>query len=175
VTKIHGVLTEARTFHYGNENRLEKITAADGTAIADYRHDSAGNRIQKVTPAGTTYYTFDERNLMVSCQDGNQLVAMAYDGEGRRVAQTTNGAKRELVIDPSRRFYETIEERDASGNVVGTVMYGVERLMRLDAAGAATFYLADRLGSVRLLTDQAGQITESFDFDAFGTLRTPQP
>jgi YD repeat-containing protein len=34
--------------------------------VAAYFYDAAGNRIQKVTPTGNTYYSYDERNLLTA-------------------------------------------------------------------------------------------------------------
>jgi hypothetical protein len=42
------------------------------------------------------------------------------------------------------------------------------RFVRKPTTGTAQFYLHDRIGSVRLITDPAVNVTETLGYDAFG-------
>ena len=45
-------------------------------------------------------------------------------------------------------------------------------LARTDATGDTSWYLTDRLGSVRKVANAAGEVTGSLDYDPFGQPRT---
>jgi RHS repeat-associated protein len=165
-TKINNVTTEMRSYAYGNENRLLKVTDQTGATIAEYRYDSAGNRIQKISPAKTTNYSYNERNLMVSFNDGTNFGFFDYDGSGQRVAATTNGVRKVFVNDPSLTFYDAVQERDSNGAIITATMFGIAPLA--SAGTNVTLDLDDRLGTAQLLTDGAGSTLELLRYDAFG-------
>jgi RHS repeat-associated protein len=165
-TKVNNVVTEVRNYAYGNENRLLKATNQIGATVAEYRYDSAGNRIQKITPAKTTNYSYDERNLMVSYNDGTTFVTFEYDGNGQRVASTLNGIRKDFVNDTSLAYYDAVQERNGSGAVTGTTTFGQTRLA---SNGVQTsMQLDDRTGTSHILTDGTGAIVTALRYDAFG-------
>jgi RHS repeat-associated protein len=59
------------------------------------------------------------------------------------------------------------------GAVTRTYAYGLERIsenQQISAAWTPSFYGYDGHGSVRQLTDATGAVTDTYDYDAFGTL-----
>jgi len=44
-----------------------------------------------------------------------------------------------------------------------------DRLLRKPTTGTTQFYLHDRIGSVRLITDPAVNVTETLGYDAYGS------
>ena len=165
-TKVNNAVTEVGNYTYGNENRLLNVTDQTGATVAEYRYDSAGNRIQKITPASTTNYGYDERNLLVSFADGGVVMNSAYDGDGHRIAKTVNGVTTTFVIDAARPAYESMQERNDVG-VVSSAIFGLARLDTV-AGNTPTFELMDRLGSVRLTADAVGAVSGTFEYEAYG-------
>lgn len=165
--EIGGVLQKLWTYHHGSENRLLFITDQSGAEVRRYVYDAAGNRKQKITPEGTTFYTYDERNLLTRVQTPTDTIRYTYNGLGHRVSKTFNGVLTQFIIDANRPIFETVQERNASG-ITNSYTYGLDRLLRKPATGNAEFYLHDRIGSVRHIANPSANVTESFSYDAFG-------
>jgi len=71
--------------------------------------------------------------------------------------------------------FDTILDLDASNAVATRRLFGAgfdEVLAKQDAAGNATRYDADKLGSVRTLFDNSGNTTASRDYSGFGAITT---
>ena len=78
---------------------------------------------------------------------------MLYDGDGNRVQQTVNG-----VVNHTYTYGHDLISQD-----------------KVDPATNswhATFYAYDGHGNVRFLTNESGQVTDTYVYDAFGTLIT---
>ena len=165
--ELGGNLQKLWTYTYGSENRLLFIKDHTGTEVRRYVYDTAGNRLQKITPEGTTFYAYDERNLLTSVRTETDTISYAYNGMGHRVRKSHNGTTTRFLIDPNRPIYETVQERSPSG-ITESYTYGLDRLIRKPTTGTAKFYLHDRIGSVRLVTDPSANVMETLGYDAFG-------
>lgn len=73
-------------FIYDNLNRLTKITYNSSTTPnVNYNYDANGNRISMIDGAGTTNYTYDELNRILSVQNpGPKTIGYRYDLDGNR-------------------------------------------------------------------------------------------
>jgi YD repeat-containing protein len=169
-TKTNNEITEIRSYAYGNENRLLTVTNQNGLPLTAYTYDPAGNRIQKVATNNTSFYTYDERNLMTSYVDKTNQIIYTYNGDAQRVSQTLNGALTTYVIDPSRSPFEALQERNSSGTVTVSYTFGATRLATWNGT-AATYELTDWLGSVRFVTDINRNVIQANNYDAFGASR----
>lgn len=167
-----GVLQEQKTYVYGDENRIEQIKDQSGSIMAEFRYDSAGNRIQKTTDQGTTHYGFDERNLLISVITESQHVTYEYNGDGQRVSKTVDGVKTNFVLDSNRNIYEVLQERDESNEIIRSFTYGRYRLSKYEGS-TNTFFFPDRIGSIRHTADASGNVLQSFDYDVFGMPLAP--
>jgi RHS repeat-associated protein len=105
-------------------------------------------------------------------------ITIVYDGDGNRVAQTAGGVTtRYLVDDRNPTGYAQVVEELVNGQVQRTYTYGHDLIsQRQLTAGIWTtsFYGYDSLGSVRLLTDGSGAVTDQYTYDAFGAAMTTQ-
>lgn len=162
-----GILQKLWTYTYGSENRLLFIKNHTGTEVRRYVYDTAGNRLQKITPEGTTFYAYDERNLLTSVRTATDTISYTYNGIGHRVGKSHNGITTRFIIDSNRPIYETVQERSPT-TITESFTYGLDRLLRKPTTATAQFYLHDRLGSVRLLADPAANVTDTIGYDAFG-------
>jgi len=69
--------------------------------------------------------------------------------------------------------YAQVVDELQGGTVARTYSYGLERISEtqtLNSALATSFYGYDGHGSVRQLTNAAGTVTDTYDYDAFGNL-----
>ncbi len=150
----------AGLFNYDANDRLSTDT-----------YDANGNTIAS---AGVNN-VYDFENHLIS----HGAVAMVYDGDGNRVAKTASGVTTRYLVDdlnPTGFAQVTVESIANSAGEQRHYVYGLERLSQrrvftLSGTPAETrFYGYDGHGSVRLLTDAAGAVTDTYDYDAFGNL-----
>ena len=157
----------------GNRQQLlvNGVTANSYTYDADDRlgadtYDADGNTIDSFGTANA----YDFENHMV--QHG--YVTIVYDGDGNRVLETAAGATTNYLVDAQNPTgYSQVVDELQSGTVTRTYSYGLERISQsqaLNSTWTPSFYGYDGHGSVRQLTNSAGVVTDSYDYDAFGNL-----
>ncbi|HEX7152041.1 MAG TPA: PKD domain-containing protein [Thermoanaerobaculia bacterium] len=119
-----------------------------------------------------TSYVYDFENRIVSVDNGR--VTFVYDGDGNRVSMTVGGVTTEYLVDDRNptRYAQVVEER-VGGTVQRVFTWGRGLLTqrRLDQGSWKTSYYGnDAHGSVRMLTDESGAVTDTYVYDAFGIL-----
>jgi RHS repeat-associated protein len=120
-----------------------------------FNYDTAGNLLKD--PANT--YTWNGESQLKSAAG----VTYTYDGDGNRV-QKSNGKLYwyGMSSDP-------LWESDASGNITFEyIFFGGKRVARRDSAGNVNYYIADHLGTSRLVTNGTGTILDDSDFYPYG-------
>jgi RHS repeat-associated protein len=132
-------------------------------------YDNNGN----TTAANGNSYQYDFENHLTSLNDGS--VTYVYDGDGNRVAKTVGGITTNYLVDTNNPTgYAQVLEELQGGVVVKSFTYGhdliSQRCTPINAGCAVSFYGYDGHGSVRLLTDATGAVTDTYDYDAFGNL-----
>ena len=165
-----------------------------------YTLDNVGNRLQlnstlaAIVPSGLLSYdandrvstdTFDANgNTTINSGQTNVYdfenhlvqrggVTVVYDGDGNRVKETVAGVTTSyLVADQNPTGYAQVLDELQNGAVSRTYSYGLSLIsQKLIANGQGPFFYGyDGHGSVRFLTDSTGAITDTYDYDAFGTL-----
>ena len=81
----------------------------------------------------------------------------------------TDGVPMKYVVDKNRRHTQVLEERDGDGHLVAAYVYGDDLISRR-RGGSVLYYHYDGLGSVTALTDGAGNVTDTYVYEAFGGL-----
>ncbi|MEA2562211.1 MAG: hypothetical protein QOH06_3715 [Acidobacteriota bacterium] len=166
-------LSQAKTdgtalYSYDERDRL----LSDGSAT--YTWDDNGQLTSKSSMDGATYvWDLDGRLTQVLKADGT-VVKHAYDADGNRVRMEvtpTNGPPTvtDFLVDPSGELSHVVAEIDSLGNVAAYYVRGHDLLAVL-RPGVTRFFHADGLGSIRVLTDELGNITDTYTFSAFGEL-----
>jgi len=156
-------------------NRLERTSTLAPVATQTFSYD-ANDRIGVETydDNGNTLVTtegrdfgYDTDNRLVSADGG---VSFVYDGDGNRVARTVGGVTTGFLVDTlNPTGYSQVLEEIEGGAVVRRYTYGLDLVSQEQSSGVS-FYGYDGHGSVRLLTDGAGVVTDSYEYDAFGNL-----
>jgi RHS repeat-associated protein len=145
------------SFTYDADDRLNTET-----------YDANGNTL---TSGGKTF-TYDFENRLKSMTEGTVTVTLAYDADGNRVAKTVNGVTtRYLVDDLNPTGYAQVVEEVTAGAVTRQYTYGLQRIsqtQQIANAWTPAFYGYDGAGTVRLLTDNTGTVTDTYDYDAWG-------
>ena len=133
-------------------------------------YDQDGN----VTAANGKTFSYDSQNQMLSMNGG--AVQMLYDGDGNRVAKsvTSGGVTTTtyfLVDDLNPTGLPQVVDELTNGVVTRTYTYGLQRISEdqlVSNVWTPSFYSYDGMGSVRQLTNAAGAVTDTYEYDAFG-------
>ena len=142
------------------------MTQNDRLSVDTY--DANGNTL---TGSGSTF-TYDFENRIKTANGG--AVTIVYDGDGNRVAKTAGGVTtRYLVDDLNPTGFAQVVEEIVGGQVKRQYTYGnmlISQNQLINGVWTASYYGFDGHGSVRMLTDKEGVVTDTFDYDAFGNL-----
>ncbi len=99
----------------------------------------------------------------MSFSRGSTSATYRYDGTGLRVAKSVNGVNEAFVWDQSGTLPLLLQDGNTS------YLYGPGNSPIESIAGSQVRYLHhDQLGSVRSITDVAGQVTGTASFDVYG-------
>ena len=130
-----------------------------------FSYDANGSRTSRNVSGDLTTYVWNADNLLASVTTSQTAASYTYDGEGRRVATTTDGVMTEFDLDVAGQMELVLAEE--SSEATASYFYGAGLVSRETSEGT-TYYLTDALGSTRLLTDEAGEVTGESAYDAFG-------
>jgi RHS repeat-associated protein len=92
---------------------------------------------------------------------GTLTTTFTYDGDGNRVGKSANGQATDYLLDPVVPLPVVISDSAA------VYLYGLDIIAR-QQGGTWSYYQHDGLGSVRQLSDPAGQAVQSYAYDPFG-------
>jgi RHS repeat-associated protein len=93
----------------------------------------------------------------------------AYSGDGVRLAQMVNGVTTRYVNDVAARLPHVLQEKRVAAGTQTAYLYGMGMVAQSDS-GAWAYQHPDALGSVRQLSDAAGQVTLARSYTPFGAL-----
>jgi RHS repeat-associated protein len=160
-------------------NRKTRRSSLPGVAASAHEYD-ANDRLTTDTydaggntlASGGRTYEFDFEDRITSVDGG--AVRFVYNGDGQRVAKSVGGVTTEYLVDDNNPTgHAQVVEELQGGSVRRVYTYGhnlVSQRQLLGGAWSASFYGYDGSGNVRYLTDEAGAVTDTYDYDAFGAL-----
>jgi RHS repeat-associated protein len=141
---------------------------ADDRILSTESYDNDGNTI--VSGARTFKYDFENRLKSMN----NGAVTIQYDGDGNRMAKTVNGTTTKYLVDDlNPTGYAQVVEELVNGSVQRTYTYGLQRISQnqlVSGNWTASFFNYDGFGSVRMLTDATGAVTNTYDYDGWGNI-----
>ncbi len=135
-------------------------------------YDANGDTIA----TGGNTFAYNSWLKLVSMNGGQ--VTLAYNGLGQLVSKSTSsGTTQYLIDDLSPTGYPQVVEELQGGQVTRTYTYGLERISQLQPVNTngnntwtPSFYVYDGRGTVRMLANAAGAVTDTYAYDAFGNL-----
>jgi RHS repeat-associated protein len=142
--------------------------------VSTEQYDANGNTTR--TANGNTF-TYDSENHMTSMTGSGKVVTMKYDAFGNRVSKTVNGVTTLYLVedDVNPTGYPQVLEEVQNGAAVRTYTYGLQRISEnqvINSAWTPSFYGYDGFGTVRQLTNIAGTVTDTYEYDAYGNFFT---
>ena len=145
----------------GNANSATEVYYVDGAGTSKtFTFDANGN----LTSDGARSFEWDARNQLSAIVVGTQRTEFTYDGTQRRVRTVVLNDN--SVASDTRTvwcLFSLCEER--SGSVVRRIFSHAEQ-----NNSVATFVTTDHQGSIRDLTNSAGNLLQHVAFDAWGTM-----
>ncbi len=143
--------------------------SVDDTLLGE-TYDGNGN----VTATGGKTFSYDSQNELISANGG--AVTVEYDGFGNRVSKTVSGVTTKYLVDDlNPTGYPQVFDELTGSAVTRTYTYGLQRISEnqvIDNVWTPSFYGYDGFGTVRQLTNTAGAVTDTFEYDAFGNAIT---
>jgi RHS repeat-associated protein len=166
--------TITTTYQYDANDRLlkEKINGIDKVS---YTYDDNGNTLTKTEYGKTTESIWDDRDQLAgavikdSAGTVIQRVGYEYDSSGIRVGQNVDGAITKYLIDANLPYAQVLVEYRLSGLVLVSYTHGNDLIDQAQNE-VTSFYHVDGLGSTRALSDNAGNLIDTYNYQSFGEL-----
>jgi RHS repeat-associated protein len=135
-------------------------------------YDNNGN----TTFTGGKTLGYDSENHLISMTETGTTVSLKYDAFGNRVSKTVNGVTTQYLVEDDVNptgYPQVLDELTGpigSGVIQRTYSYGLQRISQDQyiSGWVLSYYQYDGGGSVRQLTNPVGEVTDSYDYDAFG-------
>ncbi len=140
------------SYQYDDANRLVDVNGVP------YTWDNNGNLLID----GVNAYAYDSANRLTALS-GQQAINYAYNGLGDRLQESVDGLTTTFRMDLNTGLTQALSDG------TDTYLYGLERIAQVN--GEAEYFLGDALGSVRQMTDEAGQVTYLRAYDPYGVVR----
>lgn len=146
-----------------------QITCTSDNRLATYNdqevsYDADGNMTCGPLNGQMTSYSFDSRNHLTAA--GNS--SYTYDAESNRTGVNINGEQYDYIINPHSTLSQVLV-RTAADNSQTFYVYGLG-LIGEEKQDNYQVYHYDLRGSTVKLTDAAGSVTDSFQYDVYGKL-----
>ena len=137
---------------------------------ADYSYDNNGNLLSKTGVPVNITNTYDGFNRLISSAAGETPVSLSYEynGDGLRTAKTAKGTRTDFIWDGDRLVCEI------SGESVTVYKYG-NRLFGFEKDGVKKYYNFNGHGDVTGIKDSSYSQIKSYEYDAFGVEKNPDP
>jgi len=169
---VNGVVT---SYTYDDDGRL----TADGAW--SYQYDAAGRLTRKTSATETLAYRYDGFGRLSAVDrtggTGPMAVRYEYDALGAVARRIVDGAAEAYLVDhaggPSTVIAEIDEATEAVTRNVFLPGPGHDRLGVRIKAGQRLYPVADPIGTVRWVADQAGNAVGELRYDAFGVEAQP--
>jgi RHS repeat-associated protein len=144
-------------YQYDVANQLTSVDAVS------YAYDENGNQIE----SGSDTFEWDHENRLTDTDINSVTGSYDYNGDGLRGSRTLGASTVSFVWDVGSSLPSVLQDSD--GN---TFVYGLDLISRTDDQDDQEYYLHDGLGSTTGLTDDQGSVTDTYQYDAFGTIRS---
>ena len=147
-------------------NAADQLVSENGVT---YTYDLNGSLTSKTDGGGTTTYAYDYDNRMIRVTSPTGTTTYAYDSDGNRVESASAAETVKYLIDTNRSLSQVLGEYKSDGTLIASYTYA-DDLISMTRGGQTYWYHFDGLGSTRMLTDESGTVTDTYDYDAFGNL-----
>ena len=120
------------------------------------------------------FYEYNGLNQLFRAMEEGKLIEYAYNAEGLRTNKTVNGVMTVHVWDGNNM----VAELDEKGSLIAKYIRGINLIAADNYNGSSTtrqYYVYNGHGDVVLLTNSSGSVTKTYEYDAFGVEKNPDP
>jgi RHS repeat-associated protein len=160
LTQTTGGLTTSYTY-----NDADQLTATTGAFVSSSTYDDNGNRTSVTYSSGTDTFDYDWNDRLTEATVGGSTVEYGYGPDNLRTSRTESSVTESYLWDRLTALPTMVS--DGTTNVV----HGPTGVANEITGSAASYPLADGLGSNRVWTNASGVATGSAEWDAWGNLR----
>lgn len=133
-------------------------------------HDASGN-LTSITVSDTAMkYRYNSDGQL---QDVNGKVSYRYDGDGKLIRRIYGKTETTYIPNPLSEYWQPLVIDNSSSGRTLVVWDGNAPLIMIQDGGKPEYMLHDHLGSVRLIVDDKGEVTQRIDYDPFGVMKDP--
>ena len=155
-----GSSTDART--HNDLNQIEEQVVGGDTWTFSY--DDNGNMTGKTDGTDTWTYSWNDENRLVRVQGpGSVDIAYSYDSMGRMLTRDDGGPD---ITQLTWHGWNCIKEVTGESETIYHIPEG--QILSLTRDGVTYQAHSDPLGSVRMVTDDNGQVVARYEYGAFG-------
>ncbi len=165
------------TSHLSSQYDYDDANQITGDDIYVFTFDDNGNMTVKedTTNSDRWEYTYDYDNRLLNVKKYDAGVPPAsmeasycYDGQSRRICKAVDADTIIYIYDGSNILYEY----DASESVLAVYIQGpsIDQPFMVTRGEDECYFHADKLGSIRLLTDSLGVVVQTYRYDSFGNI-----
>jgi RHS repeat-associated protein len=156
-------------YTYDTANRLNE------DLLYSYTYDLNGNRTgqtEKATNAHTAYGYNAENQLISATMPDGTVANYKYDALGHRIEKSVQHPS-PAPLSVMRYLYDgqdIVATADGSNNLISRITHGsgIDEPLSIKTGTTNYYYQADGLGSITALTDDAGAIAETMEYQAYG-------
>ena len=170
------VITE--TFTYDEAGNITSFTVQDGNGSCVYdsnnrlisynghtiSYDADGNMISGYIGGADVALTYDSSNRLLSA-GGNTYT---YDVENNRITNTQGTNQKTYTYNTNSSLSQLLVIEDENG-IITKFVYGLGLIGQEDANGFKTYHY-DYRGSTVAITDESGNVVDTFTYDTYGQL-----
>jgi RHS repeat-associated protein len=157
-------------YAYDSRDRIQ----TDG--IDAYAFDADGRMTSRSGADGFTLgWNSEDRLTVIERADGSRVIH-AYDADGvlmsEAVTASTGATTTQFLVDDlgCDVSHVVAEVDEPTNDVLARYVRAGGRLLALLLPGETRYFHSDHISSVRQLTEKAGALTDSYDYDPFGVL-----
>ena len=165
--RIQGIVNGITTAYTYDDN--DRLTQQGGE---NYTYDANGSTLQMTIDDKVTDYQYNALNQLSQVQKSEagtitDTSSYQYDSDGNRSKAVENGSETRFIVDNNQAYAQVVQEQDNTGQTQVSYLYGDDLLQQRRGTDISHYHY-DGLGSTRLLTDDTGNITDRYRYEAFG-------
>jgi len=163
--RISTIDKDAVILNYSYDS-ADKLTSAGSD---NYAYDANGNRVARTDTFGTTLFGFDYEDQLQTATTPLIQVGYEYNANGDRVRRVEAGAGTNYLVDPFNPTgsSQVLVDYDDGATPLAEYVYG-HKLLSQNRDGSYHYMQQDGSLNVRLLTDSAGIVTDTYSYQSFG-------
>jgi RHS repeat-associated protein len=141
------------------------VTATTTCSAIDYTYDNNGNLTTESRCGAATTYTYDSDNRLTSVVAGGVTTTMVYDYDGNLVQKTVGEQVMRYVYAGGPA---PVEEINVNTGAQKDFIQVNGRTWGVMEATSNTYFHHDAIGSVVALSNDSGQVTDTYEYEPFG-------